>query len=198
MAKKSRKNLSSSNKQNTKIAQEKRQAKKDAVLGPEKKGRLPLMFAIACSVLIIAGGIIFATYDRSQTSPVAASVTAENSTTQVSLPANLFADGKVRHFEHVAGEFKIKYFVLKSSDGVIRAAFDACDVCWPAGKGYYQEGDYMVCRNCGRKFASVLVNEVKGGCNPAPLNRRVENDKVIIEVKDILEGRQYFNFSGKV
>ena len=198
MAKKSRKNLSSSNKQNTKIAQEKRQAKKDAVLGSEKKGRLPLMFAIACSVLIIAGGIIFATYDRSQTSPVAASVTAENSTTQVSLPANLFADGKVRHFEHVAGEFKIKYFVLKSSDGVIRAAFDACDVCWPAGKGYYQEGDYMVCRNCGRKFASVLVNEVKGGCNPAPLNRRVENDKVIIEVKDILEGRQYFNFSGKV
>ncbi len=197
MAKKSRKNLSSSNKQNTKIAQEKRQAKKDAVLGPEKKGRLPLMFAIACSVLIIAGGIIFATYDRSQTSPVAASVTAENSTTQVSLPANLFADGKVRHFEHVAGEFKIKYFVLKSSDGVIRAAFDACDVCWPAGKGYYQEGDYMVCRNCGRRFASVLVNEVKGGCNPAPLNRRVENDKVIIEVKDILEGRQYFNFSGK-
>ena len=77
MAKKSRKNLSSSNKQNTKIAQEKRQAKKDAVLGSEKKGRLPLMFAIACSVLIIAGGIIFATYDGSQTSPVAASVTAE-------------------------------------------------------------------------------------------------------------------------
>ena len=198
MAKKTRKNSSSSKKRNTKITQEKRQAKKDAVLGPEKKGRLPLMVAIVCSVLIIAGGIFYATYDRSQTSPVAASVTADNSVTQVSLPANLFADGKARHFEHVAGEFKIKYFVLKSSDGVIRAAFDACDVCWPAGKGYYQEGDHMVCRNCGRKFASVLVNEVKGGCNPAPLNRRVENDKVIIEVKDILEGRQYFNFSGKV
>ena len=198
MAKKSRKNLSSSKKRNTKITQEKRQAKKEAVLGAEKKGRLPMLAAVACSVLIIAGGIFYATYDRSQTSPVAASVTSENSVTQVSMPANLFADGKARHFEHVAGEFKIKYFVLKSSDGVIRAAFDACDVCWPAGKGYYQEGDHMVCRNCGRKFASVLVNEVKGGCNPAPLNRRVENDKVIIEVKDILEGRQYFNFSGKV
>ncbi len=198
MAKKSRKNLSSSKKRNTKITQEKRQAKKEAVLSAEKKGRLPMLAAVACSVLIIAGGIFYATYDRSQTSPVAAGVTSENSVTQVSMPANLFADGKARHFEHVAGEFKIKYFVLKSSDGVIRAAFDACDVCWPAGKGYYQEGDHMVCRNCGRKFASVLVNEVKGGCNPAPLNRRVENDKVIIEVKDILEGRQYFNFSGKV
>jgi uncharacterized membrane protein len=197
MAKKKKKNFQSKNAQNKKVTLEKRQAKKDMVLGAEKKGRLPLIVAMVCSVLIVGGGIYYATYDRSQTAPVAGSFTSENIASQVSLPANLFEDGKARHFQHVAGEFNIKYFVLKSSDGIIRAAFDACDVCWPAGKGYYQEGDSMVCRNCGRKFASVLVNEVKGGCNPAPLNRRVENGKVIIEVKDILDGRQYFNFSGK-
>jgi uncharacterized membrane protein len=184
--------------QNKKITLEKRQAKKDEVLGTEKKGRLPLIVAIVCSVLIVGGGIYYAGYDRSETAPVAASFTSENNASQISLPASLFEDGKARHFQHVAGEFSIKYFVLKSSDGIIRAAFDACDVCWPAGKGYYQEGDYMVCRNCGRKFASVLVNEVKGGCNPAPLNRKFENGKVVIEVKDILDGRQYFNFTGKV
>ncbi|MGD2096760.1 MAG: DUF2318 domain-containing protein [Desulfobacterales bacterium] len=198
MSKKWKKSSPSPKKPNTNMTQDKRQAKKDAVLNTEKKGRLPLMVAIVCSVLILGGGIYYATYDRAETSPVAASFTAENAASEVSLPASLFADGKARHFEHVAGEFKIKYFVLKSSDGIIRAAFDACDVCWPAGRGYYQEGDYMVCRNCGRKFASVLVNEVKGGCNPAPLNRRIENGKVIIQVKDILQGRQYFNFSGKV
>jgi uncharacterized membrane protein len=195
---KSKKGNPSTNSQNKKVTLEKRQAKKDVVLGTDKKGRLPLVVAIVCSALIVGGGIYFASYDRSETAPVAASYSSQNVASQVSLPATLFEDGKARHFQHVAGNFKIKYFVLKSSDGVIRAAFDACDVCWPAGKGYYQEGDYMVCRNCGRKFASVLVNEVKGGCNPAPLNRHVENGKVIIEVKDILEGRQYFNFSGKV
>ncbi len=183
---------------NKKVTLEKRQAKKDVVLGTEKKGHLPLIVAVVCSVLIIGGGIYYAGYDRQETAPVAASFSSENTSSQVTLPASLFADGKARHFESVADDFKIKYFVLKSSDGIIRAAFDACDVCWPAGKGYYQEGDYMVCRNCGRKFASVLVNEVKGGCNPAPLNRQVENGKVIIEVKDIMDGRQYFNFSGKV
>jgi len=188
----------SSNAQNKKVTLEKRQAKKDVVLGTEKKGRLPLMVAIVCSVLIVGGGIYYAGHDRSETAPVAGSFASENNASQVSFPASLFEDGKARHFEHVAGEFNIKYFVLKSSDGIIRAAFDACDVCWPAGKGYFQEGDYMVCRNCGRKFGSVLVNEVKGGCNPAPLNRRVENGKVVIEVKDILDGRRYFNFSGKV
>jgi uncharacterized membrane protein len=98
----------------------------------------------------------------------------------------------------VDGKLTIRYFVLKSSDGIIRAAFDACDVCWPAGKGYYQEGDNMVCRNCGRRFASVQVNEVKGGCNPAPLNRTLENGNLVIKIKDIQEGRQYFNFEGKV
>ena len=188
----------SANSQDKKVTLEKRQAKKDVVLGTEKKGRLPLIVAIVCSLLIVGGGIYYATYDRQETAPVAASFSSENTSTQVTLPASLFADGKARHFEHVAGDFRIKYFVLKSSDGVIRAAFDACDVCWPAGKGYYQEGDHMVCRNCGRRFASVLVNEVKGGCNPAPLNRKVANGKVIIEVKDIVDGRQYFNFAGKV
>jgi uncharacterized membrane protein len=204
MSKNKKKNVKSknakqlSNAQNKKVTLEKRQAKKDVVLGTEKKGRLPLMVAIVCSVLIVGGGIYYAGYDRSETAPVAGSLTSGDNTSQVSLPASLFEDGKARHFQHVAGEFNIKYFVLKSSDGVIRAAFDACDVCWPAGKGYFQEGDYMVCRNCGRKFASVLVNEVKGGCNPAPLNRRFEKGKIVIEVKDILEGRQYFNFAGKV
>ena len=194
---KSKERNPSPNTQNKKVTLEKRQAKKDVVLGTQKKGRLPLMVAIVCAVLIVGGGIYYAGYDRSETAPVAGSFTSENNTSQVSLPASLFEDGKARHFQYAAGKFNIKYFVLKSSDGIVRAAFDACDVCWPAGKGYFQEGDYMVCRNCGRKFASVLVNEVKGGCNPAPLNRRVENGKVVIEVQDILDGRQYFNFPGK-
>jgi uncharacterized membrane protein len=70
-------------------------------------------------------------------------------------------------------------------------------VCWPANKGYFQEGDFMVCRNCGRRFASVKVNEVKGGCNPAPLRRAVNNNQVVLRVADILEGRPYFNFAGQ-
>jgi uncharacterized membrane protein len=106
-----------------------------------------------------------------------------------------FADGKARHYTFAApGGITIKYFIIKSSDGVIRAAFDACDVCWASGKGYQQEGDAMVCRNCGKRFASKLVNEVKGGCNPVPLKRTIKGDKLVIQTRDILEGRHYFNF----
>ena len=104
---------------------------------------------------------------------------------------------KARHFDFKTDEHTIRYFIIQSADGVLRAAFDACDVCWPAGKGYYQEGDHMVCRNCGRRFASNKVKEVKGGCNPAPLDRRVEGDRLVIEANDIRAGKGYFDFKGK-
>ena len=184
-------------KQNAAKKQTKIAAKKAVVLGTEKRSRLPLFSGILGALLIFAAAIIYANMSGGDPSAIASAPAAADSTS-VSFPANLFDDGKARHFEHVDGKHTIRYFILKSSDGIIRAAFDACDVCWRAGKGYYQEGDHMVCRNCGRRFASNLVNEVKGGCNPAPLNRNLESDKLVIKIKDILEGRQYFDFEGKV
>jgi len=184
-------------KKSKKSDQDKIAAKKAVILGTEKRSRMPLVVGILCALLIAGAAVVY--LNQSSVNPSAiASAPAAAGSTSVSFPASLFEDGKARHFEHTDGQHTIRYFILKSSDGIIRAAFDACDVCWPAGKGYYQEGDHMVCRNCGRRFASVLVNEVKGGCNPAPLNRSLDNGKLVIQVKDILDGSQYFNFEGKV
>jgi uncharacterized membrane protein len=164
-------------------------AKREAVLGTEKKKRSFLIPAIVCAVLVVGGVALF--LDR-----IADKASSSALATEVTFPVERFADGRVRHYEYKAGDgITIKYFVLKSSDGVIRAAFDACDVCWPSGKGYYQDGDYMVCRNCGRRFASVNVNVLQGGCNPAPLKRKVVDGKLVIEVEEILEGRRYFDFA---
>jgi uncharacterized membrane protein len=125
--------------------------------------------------------------------------TGETRTTpedRITYPVKKFDGGKAQHFQYKTPDgITIKYFILKSSDGVVRAAFDACDVCWPAGKGYYQDGDVMVCRNCGRRFASIKVNEVKGGCNPAPLNREVVGDQLVVQLSDLVQGKQYFDFS---
>jgi uncharacterized membrane protein len=175
--------------------QNKMAVKKAAVLGTGEKSRLPLVVAVA-GIILIAGVALFYASRGSRTAIVPSPSVA--SSTSVTFPAGIFEDGKARHFKHVDGNFTIRYFILKSSDGIIRAAFDACDVCWPAGKGYYQQGDVMICRNCGRRFASILVNEVKGGCNPAPLTRTITNGRVIIQINDILNGRKYFDFSGKV
>ena len=197
MSKKRKQNNQNNQDKSTTINQDKIAAKKGVVLGTEKTSRLPLFIGIVGAILIAGAAVIYANLSGGNPSAIA-SAPASAGSTSVSFATSLFEDGKARHFEHVDGKHTIRYFVLKSSDGIIRAAFDACDVCWPAGKGYYQEGDNMVCRNCGRRFASVMVNEVKGGCNPAPLNRTVENGKLVIQIKDIQDGRQYFNFEGKV
>ena len=130
---------------------------------------------------------------------VPASLTAANATsaspTQVTYPEKTFANGKAQFFTYKTGDgVTIRYFIIKSSDGIIRAAFDACDVCWQANKGYTQNGDFMVCKNCGRKFPSARVNEVQGGCNPAPLVRKMENGNLVIQVADLLQGKRFFDF----
>jgi uncharacterized membrane protein len=114
---------------------------------------------------------------------------------QITYPEKTFADGKARFFSYKTNDgVTIRYFIMKSSDGVIRAAFDACDVCWPENKGYTQQGDFMVCNNCGRRFPSIRINEVRGGCNPAPLKRKMEQGNVVIRVADLLQGKTYFDF----
>lgn len=117
---------------------------------------------------------------------------------EITYPVSTFNDGKARFYEYKAPDgIVVKYFILKSSDGVIRAAFDACDVCWEAGKGYQQKDDFMVCKNCGRRFHSAKINEVSGGCNPAPLIRKIQDGKVVIDTQNILAGKKYFDFKGK-
>lgn len=111
---------------------------------------------------------------------------------RISIPLKDVDDGEAHYFQYENGDASVKFFVVKSNDGVIRAAFDACDVCYPEKKGYSQDGDFMICNNCGRRFHESRINVVEGGCNPAPLKRAVVADQLIIEVKDILPGSRYF------
>jgi len=110
----------------------------------------------------------------------------------VRLPLATFDDEKAHYYTYVHAGEPIEFFVLKSNDGIVRAAFNACDVCFEAQKGYSQDGDYMVCNNCGQRFPSDQINEVRGGCNPSPLDRSVEGDTLIIRVDDIVQGQIYF------
>ena len=114
---------------------------------------------------------------------------------QLQIPLSKVSDGKAHHYQVKADDgTMVTFFVLKSKDGVVRAAIDACDVCYKAGKGYYQEEDFMVCENCGQKFASSRINVVKGGCNPAPLNRVVNGDKLVIGMKNINANKWYMKY----
>lgn len=101
--------------------------------------------------------------------------------------------GKARFFEYkTADNRSIRFFAMKSSDGVYRAALDACDVCYQAKKGYAQDGDDMICRKCGRNFHSAKINEVTGGCNPVGLTRTIADGQLVIAASDLEAGKSFF------
>lgn len=104
----------------------------------------------------------------------------------IAIPLDKVSDGRAHYYKARSEKgVMVEFFVVKSHDGIIRAAVDACDVCYRSGKGYVQEGNVMVCTNCGMRFATDRINEVKGGCNPAPLERRVEGGTLLIDLSQI-------------
>ncbi len=113
----------------------------------------------------------------------------------VYIPIKDVNDGQAHYFKTKADDGQVvDFFLVQSGDGVIRAAIDSCDVCYRSGKGYVQDGNVMVCTNCGRRFATDRINEVKGGCNPAPLKRVVDGDNLVISMGDINANSWYCKF----
>ena len=114
-------------------------------------------------------------------------------TNAVRIPVADVSDGKARFYSYNTADGRdVKFFVMKSSDGVFRAALDTCDVCYRAKKGYVQQGDQMVCRKCGQSFPSALVNEASGGCNPVPVERTVEDGTIVIAASTLERAKNYF------
>ncbi len=110
----------------------------------------------------------------------------------VQFPLATFDDYKAHYYTYMHEDQPVEFFILKSKDGVVRAAFNACDVCFAAKRGYRQDGDVIVCNNCGRRFPADQINVVQGGCNPSPLQRAVEGDSIAIQVEDLVGGLKYF------
>jgi uncharacterized membrane protein len=113
----------------------------------------------------------------------------------IEIPVSEVNDGAAHFYKVKADDgIVVSFFVVKSQDNVIHAAINACDVCYREGKGYKQNGDYMVCQNCGRRFPMDRINVVSGGCNPAPLERQVTGDRVVISMKDINKNSWYSKY----
>jgi uncharacterized membrane protein len=100
----------------------------------------------------------------------------------------------VLHYEYDVSGTKVKYFAVRGSDGVVRTAFDACEVCYGAGKGYSQVGSDVLCNNCGLRFKiDELGEKNKGtGCWPAHIPNEIKGDQVVIKKADLEAGAYLF------
>ncbi|MDI6820993.1 MAG: DUF2318 domain-containing protein [Patescibacteria group bacterium] len=99
-----------------------------------------------------------------------------------------FNDNKARFYNiEMPGGKIIYFFVIKDRNGIYRAAANACAVCFKTYKGFRQEGDEIVCNNCGNRYPIEKIATEKGGCNPGPINPNLEirDGQIIINQTDL-------------
>jgi uncharacterized membrane protein len=149
------------------------------------KSRTVVAFSFFFLIFLLASGHVYAGFFNKYD-------TVKPVSGEIKIPIKRVNDGEAHYFIYDGNKNTVKFFVVKSADGIIRAAFDACDVCYHAKKGYTQDGEYMVCNNCGRKFHSNRINVMEGGCNPAPLKRTERDGNLVIMVEDVVKGAMYF------
>jgi uncharacterized membrane protein len=139
---------------------------------------------IASAVVLILG----ACSSNSASKPTAASATSGS--TDITITKSQITD-KATFIPYEAGGVKMEVIAVKAPDGTIRTAFNTCQVCFDSGRGYYvQEGDKLICQNCGNQFKISQIEKQKNGCNPVPiLEENKKDDGITITITSSFLGQ---------
>jgi uncharacterized membrane protein len=91
---------------------------------------------------------------------------------------------------------RMEVLAVRALDGVIRTAFNTCQVCYNSGRGYFvQEGTVLICQNCGRRYRMSQVERQAGGCNPVPIfpaNKTISDSTITISQEYLKQAKAIF------
>ena len=103
---------------------------------------------------------------------------------------------KAKFYPYTIDGVNMEVLAVKAKDGSVRTAFNTCQVCFDSGRGYYiQEGDEVVCQNCGNRFKIEQIEIIKGGCNPVPImteNKTDDGTNITVPREFLVENNYLF------
>jgi FTR1 family protein len=130
--------------------------------------------AASCAfIMLITAEFVYA---RSQTAlSTPQQVAFENGA--VRIPVAAVSDGNLHRFVVADQGSQVRFIIIERSDKTLATAYDACEIC--GTQGYYQKGEEVICRNCA---SDIVISSIgsHGGCNPIPLESRMEGGMVVI------------------
>lgn len=161
----------------------------------KKKSNL-IIAAVGILVIAIAAFSIISSQGEDQVgSNQSSAASATNENGDLEIPTADITE-KATFYTYDELDSKMEVLAVKASDGTIRTAFNTCQVCYSSGRGYYvQEGDVLVCQNCGNRFSMDEVEVTRGGCNPVPIfedQKEVTEETVIIPKEFLQEAEVIF------
>jgi high-affinity iron transporter len=138
--------------------------------------------AILCALVVVSLAADFA-YGRAKAAPTPARIlTAQDN--QVRIPLSELTDQSLHFYTAEVNGTVVRFLVIHKMNGDYTAALDACQIC--GRSGYRQDGQNVVCRNCG---ASIYVPSIgdHGGCNPIPVKSSVVGGEVIVDLSALAD-----------
>jgi high-affinity iron transporter len=138
--------------------------------------------AILCSLVVVSLAAEFA-YARAMNAPTPGKMlVAENN--RVTIPLSELTDSSLHFYTAEVNGTVIRFLVIHKTNGDYTATLDACQIC--GRSGYRQEGQNIICRNCG---ASIYVPSIgdRGGCNPIPVKSSVSGGEVIVDLSALAD-----------
>ena len=74
----------------------------------------------------------------------------------------------------------VQFIAVQDSSGAVRLGYNTCQSCSPSPRAYFaQDGDRLVCQNCGLSFSAENVGAGGYGCNPAAVTDAVRAEGTI-------------------
>lgn len=147
------------------------------------------------AILAVLGGVLvycaFVLHRRADAFAVTAELLTQPGDVRIGV-ADLDV-GRARFFRYqaVAGR-EVRFFVLKGSDGVTRAAFDGCERCYRQHQGYRQAGPTMICSACGRSLPAAEIGVAHSECYPIPVPAQAQGDDLVITAASLASGVKIF------
>ncbi len=112
-------------------------------------------------------------------------------------PVSAFADGKAKHFEYkVSPSQSVRFFIVKSTDGRDPGCSGCVRKVFSRSEGIRSARKRHDLHQLRTEIQNDKVNEVTGGCNPHPLARTIQDDKLIISQQEVASGVRFFPVGG--
>jgi high-affinity iron transporter len=153
-----------------------------AARGRERFWKLAATGLALSAIVLISAEIVYARV--AQSTPPAEAVSIEGG--ELRIPVSKLADHALHHFAVEIQGHEVGLIAIVDASDTVRAALDACAIC--GAQGYYQQGQNVICRNCGAAINLPTTGHT-GGCNPIPFDPpyKVDGEALVIS-QAALEG----------
>ena len=99
-------------------------------------------------------------------------------------------DGHLHRFVyHASTGENVRYIVILKGGSAYGVGLDACEIC--GATGYYERDNQVICKLCDVQMNKATIG-TKGGCNPIPIEYRIEEGKLKVPQSELEKNAKIF------